>query len=156
MRRAVLSLVRVSEETTSILVSISPRLADRLGCPRIRMVGRPACRKDADPDEGGGFVATGVNLTLAGLSGTLSSELGSLADLEVLALGVNMLRWSIPQEVASLTKLGVLDLKRCSLAGTLPPFESPRLTRLLSADNAISGSSFCRKRRAMRSVACWR
>jgi len=88
-------------------------------------------------------VVTGVNLTQMGLSGTIPTELGLLTDLEELTLGNNMLQGSIPHEVANLKQLRMLDLTKCFLTGTLPRrFESPYLTRLLLADNAISGRFF--------------
>lgn len=108
-----------------------------------------ACRprdKDNNSNSSGARddVIVGINITRGGLSGgSLSSHLGLLSELEHLVLPNNMLRGSIPQEVANLPKLRTLDLTRCFLSGTLPQrFQSKYLSKLLLAHNAITGRFF--------------
>ncbi len=55
------------------------------------------------------------------LTGTLPSELGSLAELRVLVLNRNYLSGSIPPELGSLTNLWWLDLSDNYLSGSIPP-----------------------------------
>ena len=93
--------------------------------------------------EGGPPAVAELILPAKGLEGSIPSELGLLSDLERLNLNGNSLVGSIPAEVAGLAKLATLDLTGCFLTGTLPQrFESPRLTNLLLANNAISGRFF--------------
>ena len=92
---------------------------------------------------GGDAVVKALDLSNQGLSGTIPTELGLLADLEMLTLKDNILDGSIPQEVADLKRLVTLDFTDCFLTGTLPQrFESPKLSTLLLANNAISGRFF--------------
>lgn len=96
-----------------------------------------------DGDHDGSIIVTEINLPNFKVSGTLPSELGLLADLQVITLSNNMLSGSIPQEVANLKKLVTLDLSDCYLTGALPQrFESTNLSSLLLANNAISGKFF--------------
>ncbi|KAL3810573.1 hypothetical protein ACHAXA_002437 [Cyclostephanos tholiformis] len=84
-----------------------------------------------------------LRLPNAGLSGTIPTDLGLLADLEHLSLSGNMLRGSIPRELSDMKRLVTLDLTGCFLTGTLPQsFASTSLTNLLLANNAISGRFF--------------
>lgn len=85
-----------------------------------------------------------LNLSNAGLRGTLPSELGLLANLEYLSFAGNMLRGTIPTQLSSqLTKLITLNLTGCYLTGILPQtFASTQLVSLLLANNAISGRFF--------------
>ena len=55
------------------------------------------------------------------LTGTIPSQLGSLATLEVLALDDNQLTGAIPSGLGSLTNLQELHLTRNQLSGTIPP-----------------------------------
>lgn len=100
------------------------------------------CRIPASGDDGPSVVAE-VSLPSQGLSGTIPTELGLLTGLEHLTLKNNILQGSIPKEIANLERLVTLDLTECFLTGTLPQrFESPHLTTLLLANNAISGRFF--------------
>ena len=75
------------------------------------------------------------------LSGEIPSELGSLADLEVLDLRGNDLTGEIPSELGSLAGLEVLYLDRNDLTGEIPP-ELGSLTNLWELDlgnNRLSG-----------------
>mmetsp|Transcript_1458 Transcript_1458/g.3260 ORF Transcript_1458/g.3260 Transcript_1458/m.3260 type:complete len:707 (+) Transcript_1458:204-2324(+) len=140
-RQALLSLIQKSNGKKSLSTSLHGWSADST-TPICKWQG-VTCRSATDAAVS---VVTGVDLTQTGLSGTIPTELGLLTEIEVLKLGNNMLRGSIPQEVADLKKLRTLDLTQCFLTGTLPQqFASPHLTRLLLADNAISGQFFQQK-----------
>ena len=67
------------------------------------------------------------------LTGTLPSELGSLAELRVLDLSRNYLSGSIPPELGGLTNLWLLDLSDSYLGGSIPP-ELGNLTNLSTLD----------------------
>ncbi len=56
-----------------------------------------------------------------GLDGTIPPEIGNLANLEVLDLGINGLTGTIPPELGRLANLETLDLRRNSLRGVIPP-----------------------------------
>ena len=76
-----------------------------------------------------------------GLTGPIPPELGSLANLRKLSLGINRLFGPIPPELGSLTNLTELNLRGNSLTGAIPP-EFGGLTSLkyLSLDsNQLSG-----------------
>ena len=101
-----------------------------------------ACRSPEGSD-GGLPVIVGVQLAGKGLSGTIPTEFGMLEHLETLVLRDNVLRGGIPDEIANLRHLQTLDLTECLLTGTLPGrFASEGLSRLLLANNAISGRFF--------------
>ena len=64
---------------------------------------------------------TGLFLFSNGLTGEISSELGSLANLQVLDLSENQLSGGIPPELGSLANLQVLVLFENQLSGGIPP-----------------------------------
>ncbi len=68
-------------------------------------------------------------LGLNGLTGTIPPELGNLANLKELGLGGNRLIGVIPPELGRLANLEVLWLARNGLTGTIPP-ELGHLTNL--------------------------
>ena len=83
----------------------------------------------------------GLNLTTAGLSGSLPSELGDLSELRLLHLYGNDLTGEIPPELGRLSNLNTLDLGDNGLSGPIPP-EVGRLSSLTSLDlsfNQLSG-----------------
>ena len=69
--------------------------------------------------EGNGRV-TNLDLNDNQLSGTIPTQLGSLANLKELWLSENQLTGEIPPELGSLTNLMVLDLDDNDLTGTMP------------------------------------
>uniref|UniRef100_A0A7S2KKT3 Leucine-rich repeat-containing N-terminal plant-type domain-containing protein n=1 Tax=Leptocylindrus danicus TaxID=163516 RepID=A0A7S2KKT3_9STRA len=81
-----------------------------------------------------------VTLNDAHLSDELSPALGCLRELKRLQLRGNFITGAIPQEVASLPNLEVLDLSDNKLSGELPRFTSDQLRSLLLKKNNLSGS----------------
>lgn len=83
----------------------------------------------------------GLNLTTAGLSGSLPSELGDLSELRLLHLYGNDLTGEIPPELGRLSNLDTLDLGDNELSGPIPS-EIGRLSSLTSLDlsfNQLTG-----------------
>ena len=87
-----------------------------------------------------GFV-TGIVLVDNGMTGSLPPELGKLANLTELNLGLNDLDGAIPSEIGNLASLETLSLEGNALTGAIPP-ELGKLTnvRLVSlAGNSLTG-----------------
>ena len=63
-----------------------------------------------------------LELSQSSLSGELPKELGNLANLRVLNLGVNQLSGELPKELGNLSNLQVLDLRENQLTGEIPPW----------------------------------
>ena len=85
---------------------------------------------------------TGLSLGFNQLSGAISTELGSLSNLETLWLHYNRLNGSIPGELGSLANLESLSLGGNQLSGAIPA-ELGNLSSLQSMDlggNQLSGS----------------
>ena len=83
----------------------------------------------------------GLNLTTAGLSGSIPPELGRLSELRLLHLYGNDLAGEVPAELGNLVKLDTLDLGDNRLVGTIPP-ELGQLSALTSLDlsfNRLTG-----------------
>ncbi len=105
-------------------------------------------KEDAPVSEWEGIVVggqparvVGLNLTTAGLSGSLPGKLGGLSELRLLHLYGNDLTGEIPPELGMLSKLDTLDLGDNRLTGVIPP-ELGRLAALVSLDlsvNQLSG-----------------
>lgn len=83
-----------------------------------------------------------IDLGLNQLSGTIHTEFGSVATLEVLSLGGNELVGAIPTELASLEILATLTLDNNMLTGTIPSEFSLRtnLVTFTVASNELKGS----------------
>ena len=83
-----------------------------------------------------------VRLRLRGLAGPLPPELGGLAKLERLDLGVNDLNGPIPPELGALADLEYLNLGTNSLTGTIPPElgNLANLERLYLDRNSLTGT----------------
>ena len=90
-----------------------------------------------------GLVANlqGLDLAANSLSGTIPSELGLLANLQVLDLAANSLSGTIPSELGLLANLRWVNLRRNSLTGLIPSelgnLANLRYLRLSS--NTLSG-----------------
>ena len=93
-----------------------------------------------------------LRLSANNLTGTLPAELGSLASLETLLLGVgrrgadppserNRLTGPVPSEVGQLKQLGILDLAYNDLTGEIPPElgDLASLRLLWLDDNELTG-----------------
>ena len=103
---------------------------------------------DAPVSEWEGVILSGqqprvvaLNLTTAGLSGRVPSELGKLSELRALHLYGNELSGEIPPKIGRLTKLDTLDLGDNRLTGEIPP-EIGDMAMLVSLDlsvNELSG-----------------
>ena len=83
-----------------------------------------------------------LNLTSNQLSGTIPTELGNLPNLQRLYLNGNQLTGGIPTEIGSLSNLQYLNLARNQLSGAIPTeLGSLSNLRLLSLDrNQLTGS----------------
>eukprot|EP00986_Skeletonema_menzelii_P003339 scaffold1013_cov161-Skeletonema_menzelii.AAC.5 len=110
--------------------------------------GVPVCEWDGigcriSVNGGSSATITSIKLPNAGLSATLTSELGMLKDLEEFNLKGNFIAGSIPQEVANLDKLFMLDLTNNQLSGPLPQWwGSFSLSKLMLAQNKLTGEFF--------------
>src|SRR5665213_2331685 len=97
-------------------------------------------------DSNGNVVVQGnvtkINLGGNQLSGTITSSLGNLANLEDLALDYNQLSGSIPSSLGNLANLGGLVLDYNQLSGTIPSSlgDLANLDYLWLDDNQLSGS----------------
>ncbi len=83
-----------------------------------------------------------LNLTSSNLTGSIPTEIGSLANLTSLYLDDNRLRGSIPAELGNLTNLAVLNLSFNNLTGSIPA-ELGNLANLASlylSHNDLTGS----------------
>ena len=83
-----------------------------------------------------------LDLTTAGLTGSVPPELAELVELQALHLYGNDLTGHIPPELGRLANLTILDLGANRLTGTIPP-ELGRLENLLWIDlssNELTGS----------------
>ena len=82
-----------------------------------------------------------VNMFNLGLAGSIPSELGSLANLQELRLGLNELTGPIPPELGELYKLKTLRLDFNQLTGPIPSElnQLSQLSRLGLAQNQLSG-----------------
>lgn len=85
---------------------------------------------------------TGLALSGANLTGSLSPALGNLSQLAGLDLSFNRFEGGIPDELASLTALRGLNLSVNLLGGPVPPFLGTlaRLTSLDLSFNAFNGT----------------
>jgi hypothetical protein len=85
---------------------------------------------------------TSLNLQSHGLTGSISTEIGHLINLEILRLGSNELTGSIPPEIGNLTNLTSLHLQENQFTGSMPT-EIGNLTNLTSLhlqENQLTGS----------------
>ena len=84
---------------------------------------------------------TDLDLSNNQLSGEIPPELGSLANLTVLALPYNQLSGPIPPELGNLANLTTLSLGENQLSGEIPPElgSLANLTRLGLSGNHLSG-----------------
>jgi Leucine-rich repeat (LRR) protein len=83
-----------------------------------------------------------LNVSNAGLSGTIATELGTLAGLRYISLDRNRLVGTIPTELGFLTKLKTLQISNTNVSGTIPT-ELEHLTELdeLSLNaNSLNGT----------------
>ena len=83
-----------------------------------------------------------LNLTTAGLTGVIPTELGELSELRLLHLYGNDLGGEIPPELGNLANLDTLDLGDNRLTGHIPS-ELGQLSRLVSLDlsaNQLTGT----------------
>ena len=83
-----------------------------------------------------GLYRNGQNLT-----GSISSSIGSLSDLEVLDMSENSLGGRIPSQIGNLRKLNILELDDNSLTGSIPSQlgNLDALTELDLSNNSLSG-----------------
>lgn len=83
-----------------------------------------------------------ISLESSGLTGSLPSSVGALAELTRLVLASNSIGGSIPSGIGNLDKLAVLDIQSNSLTGSLPVSLAnlATLTELLVMDNLLTGS----------------
>ena len=83
-----------------------------------------------------------LDISAEGLTGTIPSELGSLANLVVLSLWGNQLTGEIPTELGSLANLQGLDLWGNQLTGAIPPElgDLSNLTVLFLHNNQLTGT----------------
>ena len=84
---------------------------------------------------------TRVEVTYAGLDGTVPAALAGLEQLQRLQLGDNALMGTIPAQLGELSQLLVLHLGGNELTGTLPPelASLERITTLTLGDNQLTG-----------------
>ena len=82
-----------------------------------------------------------MRLSGVGLSGTIPSELGNLANLTVLDLSRNQLGGTIPSQLGDLAGLSQLWLINNQLTGPIPPElgDLANLSRLWLGDNRLTG-----------------
>jgi Leucine-rich repeat (LRR) protein len=83
-----------------------------------------------------------LDLSLNQLSGPIPSELSSLPQLEIFSVGSNQLSGSIPSGLTSLSQLQTLDLSFNQLSGPIPSELSslPQLQVLFLTSNHLTGS----------------
>lgn len=81
-----------------------------------------------------------IELAKSDLSATIPEEYGKLTDLRGLMLRQNMIFGPIPNAVADLPNLEVIDLSLNKISGTLPVFKSTKLRTVLLFGNLIGGS----------------
>ena len=84
---------------------------------------------------------TRVQVTYAGLDGTVPAALAGLEQLQRLQLGGNALTGTIPAQLGELSQLLVLHLGGNELSGALPPelASLERITALTLGDNQLTG-----------------
>ena len=85
---------------------------------------------------------TAVNLAMnIDLTGTLSSDIRLLSNLEQLDVSESQLSGSIPTQLGQLSSLILLDLSHTSISGILPTHlgQLPNLRRLNLTGNRLSG-----------------
>lgn len=84
----------------------------------------------------------GLALPSHGLSGTLSHQIGSLANLQRLIISNNSITGQIPAEIGNLSKLAVLDLSRNAFYGAIPRaiVNMTSLVSLNLGENHFNGS----------------
>ena len=90
----------------------------------------------------GGGRAQELNLSDAGLGGTIPAELGNLGGLQSLYLDSNQLTGGIPEELSNLSRLSALDLSSNRLAGTIPAKlgDMDSLVEVYLDNNRLTGS----------------
>ena len=100
----------------------------------------PISQWDGVTTDGSGRV-TELNLTRNQLKGEIPTELGSLANLELLALGGNLLTGKIPAGLGSLTNLEELYLWGNELTGAIPTElgSLANLKELWLSENQLTG-----------------
>ena len=100
----------------------------------------PISQWDGVTTDGSGRV-TELNLTRNQLKGEIPTELGSLANLELLALGGNLLTGKIPAGLGSLTNLEELYLWGNELKGEIPTElgSLANLVQLKLSENQLTG-----------------
>ena len=83
-----------------------------------------------------------VSLSSSSLTGSIPTQLGSLAQLRTLTLSTNQLTGGIPQELGNLTRLTQLHLNGNQLTGSIPEQlgNLPNLTQLSLGSNQLSGA----------------
>ena len=101
----------------------------------------PISQWDGVTTDGRGRV-TELNLTRNQLKGAIPAELGSLANLELLALGGNQLTGKIPAGLGSLTNLEELYLWGNELTGAIPTElgSLANLVQLQLSENQLTGA----------------
>ena len=90
----------------------------------------------------GGGRAQELNLSDAGLGGTIPAELGNLGGLQSLYLDSNQLTGGIPEVLSNLSRLSALDLSSNRLAGTIPAKlgDMDSLVEVYLDNNRLTGS----------------
>lgn len=84
---------------------------------------------------------TALNYSLNGITGTLPSQLGNLASLQILEIRRNSLTGSIPASIGNLSDLWLLNLERNQLSGSIPSSlgSMPNLADLSLNENQLTG-----------------
>jgi Leucine-rich repeat (LRR) protein len=81
----------------------------------------------------------GIDLTRAGLIGSIPKEIGQFQSLEYLRISNNRITGSLPSELLNLRKMNVLDVNSNALSGSLPVVNAKDLAYLDLSFNTITG-----------------